>query len=268
MTAGDGAHRLEQRGGGWEGAQPGVPPAGRPPPPHECHLWAVAPDGDLASWAGLLSPEDAAYVARHRRPEDREARSISRGLLRLLVGHYLAVGPHEVPLRRRCLACGTEGHGSPEVLGGSGLAVSTSHGGDWVLAAVVSRGTVGVDLERVSPLQDPDQLAATVLAPSELSGYRAAPEPDRAARVLRAWVRKEAVVKAVGLGLTLDPADIDVSGPWAGVQDGPGPAGQLVHLRDVEAATDHLAALASSVPVTRVRTFLVRAPAADEREPR
>lgn len=250
----------------WDRLQPQPTPPGVLPPPGECHVWVGRTGGAGHSfWEGLLDTDDAAYVTGHRQVADRERTTVSRGLVRLLVGHYLAVPPAAVPLRRCCSTCSSEGHGRPSVPG-SGLSVSVAHSGGRVLAAAMGAGSVGADLETATAGQDPDDLAAVILTPRERVAFRAVPPPARPAWVLRAWVRKEAVVKAVGTGFVMDPAEVDVSDTHAVFLQGglnTFPCAQVdarqevVHVRDIGAEPGYLATLASTVPITALRSWVV-----------
>jgi phosphopantetheinyl transferase (holo-ACP synthase) len=90
------------------------------------------------------------------------------------------------------------------------LSLSISHRGDWGLAAVaLSSGVcIGADLETVEP-RDPALVRQFF---SESEGDRVAKanggSADRA--VARIWSAKEAVLKAIGLGLRHDTRDIEV----------------------------------------------------------
>ncbi len=121
-------------------------------------------------------------------------------------GHEFEVGPRGKPSLPRAFAAG-------------GLEFSLSHTHGLALIAVSRVGAVGVDVERVVDTVDVHGLAASVFAEPEcrrLAGLDAA-----AARrgFFRLWVRKEAYVKARGIGLAdglrepvLDPAALDEAG--------------------------------------------------------
>ena len=107
------------------------------------------------------------------------------------------MGVDAVEVGRRCDSCGGS-HGRPtlEIRGSMPLWGSLARSGD-VAAVAVSTAPVGVDVERrTEELPDP----GAVLAPGE-----------DAADVLLAWVRKEAALKAAGVGLLDDPRRLDVS---------------------------------------------------------
>jgi len=104
----------------------------------------------------------------------------------------LGAGPVETG--RLCPECGSAGHGRPWARHPAGtVQVSLSRSRPYLLTAVGGLAPVGVDVESVTAVDgrwDPD----VVLAPGE----RAAGAEARA----RLWVRKEAVLKAYGVGLS------------------------------------------------------------------
>src|SRR5690606_40514070 len=78
---------------------------------------------------------------------------------------------------------------------------------DRALIGVSRGGAIGVDIEVVSATP-PYEVASMTFAPSERQMLEAAPE--RAELFYRLWVRKEALAKAIGRGLSLNLRDIAV----------------------------------------------------------
>lgn len=122
------------------------------------------------------------------------AHGVLSGVAQQLADEAVAewVGGVSAPVRRRCDRCGSLEHGRPVVLP-DGPYVSITHTAGLVAVAVTGLGPVGVDVERVRDL-DVASVAARVIG--DLDG----PVSD-ATGFLRAWVRKEAVVKATGDGI-------------------------------------------------------------------
>ncbi|HWJ85083.1 MAG TPA: 4'-phosphopantetheinyl transferase superfamily protein [Cellulomonas sp.] len=140
-------------------------------------------------------------------------------LARVAVARVRAVDPADVVVTHRCGVCGSTAHGAPTT---AGVHLSITRAPGLVAVAVSTTGPVGIDVERRT-----DQVFAgfddVVLAPTE----RADDAEDR----LRTWVRKEAVLKACGLGLTVDPRLVVLDGTR--VTSAP-PAVGPVDLHDVD----------------------------------
>ncbi|MFK0167056.1 4'-phosphopantetheinyl transferase family protein [Rhizobium sp. NPDC090279] len=85
-----------------------------------------------------------------------------------------------------------------------------SHSAGMALLAVSDGGPVGIDLEIEGHGRNLAAAAALTLAPAEQSCFEAATPEDQGRLLRRAWVRKEAVLKAVGCGLRADPRSLIV----------------------------------------------------------
>jgi len=69
-----------------------------------------------------------------------------------------------------------------------------------LIGAAIGR-EVGIDIEQVRPMEDLDAMARSVMSPAELMRWLALAETDREWAFYRLWARKEAYLKAIGLGL-------------------------------------------------------------------
>jgi 4'-phosphopantetheinyl transferase len=145
-----------------------------------------------------------------------------RWMLRRLVSQLTGVAPAEVPLTAACPDWGAE-HGRPH-LPGSRLHLSLTHGANVVVAAASWDKTVGVDVE---PLVQPSGALAAIGA---LTGDAS----------LRRWTRVEAVLKADGRGLRVDPARVVFEGDIGRVVDAP----ERYRVSEVDLAPDVRASVA------------------------
>jgi 4'-phosphopantetheinyl transferase len=82
-------------------------------------------------------------------------------------------------------------------------AVSLSHSGDVVICGLAPSGLLGVDVERVRPRKQWDGLAEFALHPSERRRLDELPDAARWRGFYRLWTLKEALAKALGVGLAL-----------------------------------------------------------------
>jgi len=162
-------------------------------------------------------------------------------LLRREVAQWLGCAAPTVVLGHRCSRCGSDGHGRPVVLAPAGdLHVSLSRAPGLVAVALTEAGPVGVDVEPAEAARF-DGFDDVVLHPDEV----AATSGERT----QVWVRKEAVLKAVGTGLRLDPRRLRVSAAgapaavlgWELDEVGPPPT---VWLADLAPGPGHRAAVA------------------------
>ena len=224
--------------------------ASAPPPlaDNTVHVWQGPLDRDedqLRQLTSTLSPEELARAERFHFRIDRRRWVVGRGLLRRLLGAYLGARPADV---RLCY----NSHGKPALTGESdrgGVKFNVSHSGELMLLAVAQGRNVGVDVERVRPVPDARDLAARYFAPSEAAVLDRLPAPVRERAFFQCWTRKEAYVKAHGLGMTL-PLDqfavtlgIGESARLINTDHDPAQLGRWT-LRDVSPRGDYVAALA------------------------
>jgi 4'-phosphopantetheinyl transferase len=97
-------------------------------------------------------------------------------------------------------------------LAGRELAFNLSHSRGTALVAVTAAREVGVDVEAVRE-RDLLGLARTYFAPAEQAVLASLAGPERAAAFYRCWTRKEAYLKAcgMGLGLRLDSFEVTLA---------------------------------------------------------
>jgi 4'-phosphopantetheinyl transferase len=105
------------------------------------------------------------------------------------------------------LAVVTAPGGKPR-LRGTPLAFNLSHAGGEGLIGIGVGIEIGVDLEVFRPVPESEAFAREYLAVSELDTWIRLPVVERDRWLLECWTRKEACLKARGVGLGLAPASI------------------------------------------------------------
>ena len=91
------------------------------------------------------------------------------------------------------------------------ISFNLSHSGEHGLIALVPHGRLGVDVEERFPRGDFDELSEAVFGPHEQSALARVRGRDRVRLFFRLWTIKEALIKALGLGFSLDPSQFEVS---------------------------------------------------------
>jgi 4'-phosphopantetheinyl transferase len=118
-----------------------------------------------------------------------------------------------------------EGPNGKPALAGERLQFNLSHSGNRAAIAVCEAGPVGVDIEAPRTISEPARLARRICTERELEAVRQGDD------LLRLWVRKEAVAKASGEGLSDVLARIevldDLVGSWRLAEFAPGAEGYL-----------------------------------------
>lgn len=153
------------------------------------------------SWKERLWPLlDAAEQARARRfcNADLQRRYIiAHGGLRLILANIV----HQSPETLHLIA---NPWGKPALSQG-GLVFNLSHSQDLALCAVASAGEIGIDIESFRPAYSAERLviARRFFHPAEYQFLNMITDAAQNAAFLRCWTRKEAYIKAKGLGLSL-----------------------------------------------------------------
>ncbi len=165
-------------------------------------------------------PACPAIAQLHRAEEDADA------ILRDRVAALLSIEPADVLVGRSCGRCGSSAHGRPWARRRGRrdeVAVSLSRCGEHLMTAVSADGAVGVDLEAVAAVARLGD-RSLVLHPNETVPGRMPTAGELAAM----WVRKEAILKALGVGLDTPMAEIRVAD--FDVVDLPAPPGHVAAL--------------------------------------
>jgi 4'-phosphopantetheinyl transferase len=152
---------------------------------------------ELGALARLLSPAELARARRFRGNRPRDTVVVARGRLRQLLGLVLDCRPAAVELA-------VEPGGKPRLAGpvGDRLHFNVAHSGSLMLATLAIGRDVGIDVERVRADVEGADIAARFFALPERHALAHLAPAARQSAFFACWTRKEAVVKALGDGLT------------------------------------------------------------------
>lgn len=139
----------------------------------EVHLWLLILDGS---------------------PSPREVTAAAQSALAKRLMHYS--GTDRPPEIRR------GEHGKPYAPALDGLDFNLSHARNHVLLAFARNQPLGVDLERLDREHAVEELARRFFAPAEADALKRLPSSRQLPAFLRLWTCKEAVLKAIGAGLS------------------------------------------------------------------
>jgi 4'-phosphopantetheinyl transferase len=158
------------------------------------------PQDAVRALSAHLSAPEQARAARFRFARDRRRFTVARARLRELLAERLGALPGSIDF-----AYGA--HGKPALAGrlaSSGWHFNLSRRDDLALYAFSRGGEVGVDVEAVHALPEADELAARAFSPEENASYLKASADQRSLAFFRCWTRKEALAKALGVGLSVE----------------------------------------------------------------
>jgi 4'-phosphopantetheinyl transferase len=148
---------------------------------------------ELALLHDLLDPEERARARQFRNPRDASRFVARRGQMRLLLAAATGRAPGSIRIARTPA-------GKPHVEDAPRF--SLSHAGPVALLALSDTAEVGCDIERRNPDLADRGVAARFFAPAECRALDALVGEAWVEGFFNCWTRKEAVVKALGLGLS------------------------------------------------------------------
>lgn len=204
-------------------------------------------DAKLRAVEGVLDGVERRRAGRLVFDDHRRRFMAAHVGMRLALSEYLGLAPSAL-----VLAVGA--HGKPHLVGG-GPEFNLSHSGDVAYLAVSADTPLGIDVELETPERDVPSLAEAVFSPQEREELSLG-GADRAQEMFfRGWTRKEAYLKALGLGVGVDLSAVSVglAGHDRVVEPVPGISGERVWVSSLAARTGEHLALATLTPFPRVR---------------
>ena len=160
-------------------------------------VWNIhLPDhhGDVSLCRELLTGEELERAAKFRRPADAEVFILCRGMLRRVLADCLNTEPAELRFNRNA-------QGKPFLEDGK-LDFNVSHSRDRLLIAVTAGRAVGVDIEFRRGGLNMKSIAKRWFAPEEQEFFQTLEKPEEG--FFEIWAKKEAYVKALGVGIYKD----------------------------------------------------------------
>ncbi len=151
---------------------------------------------DLALFAQWLDPRERVRLAQFRFEPHRREYLAGRGLTRQVLAHYTGQAPQDLRFE--------EGRqGKPALHDPCGLHFNLSHACGLNVLALSRLGSLGVDVECIEARRDIAPLVQRFFAAAEGQAVARAPMAQRQRLAFSLWTLKEALSKALGLGLSM-----------------------------------------------------------------
>ncbi len=187
----------------------------RPPPPAvsidsgDLHLWRIRLATTLTDRQGeILTEAELRRAAKLRFVADRRRFIARRAALRQVLSRYLQVPADTI-------AFDVNAHGKPSIKAPPAhvetLSFNASSCDDLALIVIALNRRIGVDVERINLPPDDVEVARQFLSEKELEEFAGLQGTTRAQRFFAMWTGKEAVLKALGTGLSLSPRLIELA---------------------------------------------------------
>jgi 4'-phosphopantetheinyl transferase len=163
-------------------------------------VWTETLDREDAARARLestLSQDEKVRADRFHFAKDRNRFVVGRGLLRELLGKHLRQEPTS-------LEFSYGPYGKPALSGAqasSGLSFNLAHSAGLAVYAISVERTLGIDAELIKPESAGEDIARRYFSTREVKDLLALPQEARVQAFFHCWTRKEAYLKATGMGL-------------------------------------------------------------------
>ena len=165
--------------------------------------YGEAREGRAMAW---LDSQERARWRRYLHPRPRRDFALCRAALRVMLCSRLGCRNDE-------LAFGTLRYGKPYALvGGSPVPIgfNVSHGGRHGLIALGAAGRIGVDVEERNARRDLDGIMRMVYTPEEQAELDRVNGEQKVRLFFSLWTMKEALIKALGTGFSLNPSRFEI----------------------------------------------------------
>ena len=179
----------------------------RPPPENlqltdgNVHVFCAELDQPLwrmEQLAETLSADERQRATRFHFEKDKNHYVAGRGMLREILGRLLDMEPDD-------LIFSYGAHGKPRLVATAAaenfLHFNMAHSDSLVVYAVSRKHEVGIDVERIRPVREMEDIAAHIFSEPERAKWCSLPDDAKMTAFFNCWARKEALLKASGEGL-------------------------------------------------------------------
>lgn len=177
----------------------------------ECdvHLWRAPlniSDELIQSFLRTFATDERSRAERFHFNRHRNQFIAARGWLRTIIARYLDTHPEALNFTY-------SEYGKPSLENQTKvqLRFNVAHSGDFALYAFVLDRDIGVDIELISSEFTSETIATRFFCSNEVAALRAFPTGKKVEAFFDCWTRKEAFIKAQGMGLSLPLDQFEVS---------------------------------------------------------
>ena len=145
----------------------------------------------------LLSDEEKLKSEAIRNEQARSLYCLRKGLTRVILGRTLQTNPAEITFGRTST-------GKPFISNhNSNFRFNISHSKEYLFIGIIENRDIGVDIEKINPKLQHSLLAEGVFSPFEKTLYNNYDSLHQLRSFYKAWVQKEAISKALGVGISM-----------------------------------------------------------------
>lgn len=225
------------------------------------HIWHTS----LSPWINkveelraVLSDEESTRMEQLVFQKRAEDYIVSRGVLRIILAQYLGQAPESVPLK-------IYPTGKP-YLPGSNLQFNLSHSDGLFLYGLTLGTPLGVDLQRVYPIDNINTIIKNYFSPEEQNLIKSVNKNQLQDLFFAIWTAKEAYLKGTGEGFQRPPNSFTICHKSNGLlkfqlrDNLNSTLDNLWNIREIHLASNYKAALAVKGEIIRIQSepFLPR----------
>jgi 4'-phosphopantetheinyl transferase len=170
------------------------------------HVWLFSIDPKdyrENEFLSILSPEEQAKSKKFHFSVDQKKYVISHGIMRKIIASYIPCHPKEIQYRHNA-------YGKPELhMPSCDIHFNLSHSEKLGALAIATR-PIGTDIEHLKPLEDYISLTKHFLSEKESNYFEQLTFANQHQAFYRAWTKKEAYIKAIGMGLSYPVEQITI----------------------------------------------------------
>ena len=165
------------------------------------HLWWISldlTDENLQTFISLLSESEKIKADRFKFPQHQRRYQAVHGILRIILGRYLNLDPAQINFTH-------SDRGKPYLTDDCNpvnLQFNLSHSENMAILGINRDRPIGVDLEKIRPMENAEQLAERFFCASEYALLTQAIPAERDKLFFQLWTAKEAYLKATGEGIS------------------------------------------------------------------
>ena len=162
---------------------------------------------DIAVLHAFLSHDECQRAERFKLEQKRQQYIITRGCLRQCLSNLTGIAPKDCVFEY--LKYGKPVWSKQQRY--SDLSFNISHTHSLALIAISRQHSLGIDIEKIQNIKDPQPLVSRYFSPSEQIAFNQIAVADKARAFCTIWTRKEAFIKAIGEGIAYGLDNFDVS---------------------------------------------------------
>lgn len=172
------------------------------------YIWVIdldAPRHQIDRYLSIVSRAELKQAGTMVNPHDVQRRIIGFGVRRIILGGYLGMKPADIALTANA-------YGKPSVSNAiEPIAFNMSHSDNLAILAITPAQTIGVDIEALRVDIDFTATVQTFFSTTEQTAFTGIYPEDRLPIFYNLWTRKEALTKAVGLGMSMEFNSFSIS---------------------------------------------------------